>query len=67
MRTTPTAIAIGKLRLGSLTSPATFDASIQSQYGFRLGVDSFLGFYESAKAQWLGLPSEVYMVWVIVK
>lgn len=39
----------------------TFDASIQSEFGFRLGVDSFLGFYESVKGQWLGMPSEVYM------
>lgn len=38
----------------------TFDASIQSQYGFRLGIDSFKGFYESSKAQWLDMPSEVY-------
>jgi GGDEF domain-containing protein len=39
----------------------TFDASIQSEFGFRLGVDSFLGFYESVKGQWLNMPSDVYM------
>ena len=39
----------------------TFDASIQSRYGFRLGIDSFKGFYESSKAQWLDMPSDVYM------
>jgi GGDEF domain-containing protein len=38
----------------------TFDAAIQSQYGFRLGVDSFIGFYESSKATWFGRPSKIY-------
>ena len=37
-----------------------FDATVQSEYGFRLGVDSFAGFYQSAKAQWLGRPNELY-------
>ncbi|KKM19416.1 hypothetical protein LCGC14_1655870, partial [marine sediment metagenome] len=38
----------------------TFGAFIQSKYGFRLGIDSFKGFYESARALWLGKASEAY-------
>jgi hypothetical protein len=38
----------------------TFDATVQSRYGFRPGLDSFRGFYESAKATWLGKPSPAY-------
>ncbi|KKK70915.1 hypothetical protein LCGC14_2919190, partial [marine sediment metagenome] len=43
----------------------TFDASIQSQYGFRLGLDSFKGFYESVKGAWLGRPSQTYKEFVL--
>lgn len=38
----------------------SFDASVQSQHGFRLGLDSFKGFYEAARANWLGKPRKVY-------
>lgn len=43
----------------------TFDATVQSQYGFKLGIDSFRGFYESAKGQWLGDPSQIYQEFVL--
>ena len=42
----------------------SFDAAIQSEHGFKLGVDSFRGFYQSAKANWLGAPSERYKEFV---
>ena len=38
----------------------TFDAAIQSEYGFVLGVDSFRGFLQSARATWFGSASEAY-------
>ena len=41
------------------------DAAVQSQYGFRLGIDSFKGFYESTKAVWLGTPSKAYEEFVL--
>lgn len=37
-----------------------FSAKVQSEYGFRLTQDGFRGFYQSAKAQWLGQASDVY-------
>ncbi len=38
----------------------TFGAFIQSKYGFRLGIDSFKGLFESIKGTWLGAPSKAY-------
>lgn len=43
----------------------TFDATLQSQYGFKLGIDSFKGFYQSAKANWLGTTSKAYEEFVL--
>jgi hypothetical protein len=43
----------------------TFDATLQSRYGFRLGYDSFKGFYESAKANWRGKRSADYTAFVL--
>lgn len=38
----------------------SFDANIQSKFGFKLGFDSFRGFHESVRANWLGKPRKVY-------
>ncbi len=38
----------------------SFDAAVQSKHGFKLGLDSFRGFYESVKANWRGKPSKLY-------
>lgn len=42
-----------------------FDATLQSKYGFRLGIDSFKGFYESARANWLKTSSAQYEEFVM--
>lgn len=43
----------------------SFSATMQSRHGFRLGIDSFNGFMESIRANWLGTPSKLYEDFVL--
>lgn len=43
----------------------TFDAAIQSQFGFKLFVDSFKGLSESIQGTLLGKPSQAYKEFVL--
>ena len=43
----------------------TFDAAIQSEFGFKLFVDSFRGLSESIRGTWLGKPSQAYKEFVL--